>query len=308
MILKRTVLILGAGASFDYGFPLGRTLITQICSQLSKRTTTRDLLIDCGIPEKSIVQFQAELSASNLPSIDAFLENRPEFERVGKVAIASILIPCEIETRLERREESYLWYEYLHSKLIQRKQEFARNKLSVITFNYDRSFEAAFFRAVQSAYGLNDVECKTYVEGVPIIHVYGKLGEPFWLFKKGRQYIPEISPQIVLETAKSIKVIHEGAHDSQEFQDAREEIQSAEVVCCLGFGYHTDSVSRLQLPHLLRGKKTFLSAFKFTKKEIDNIRLRLFPDGLGGKKVPPQFGEPNQDVLTFLRETAVLEQ
>ena len=135
MILKRTVLILGAGASVDYGFPLGRTLITQICARLSQKTTTRDLLIDCKIAETHIDQFQRQLAASNLPSIDAFLENRPEFEKIGKAAIAAILIPCELEQKLKRKEGQYLWYEHLHSKLIQRKNEFTRNKLSVVTFN-----------------------------------------------------------------------------------------------------------------------------------------------------------------------------
>lgn len=308
MVLKRTVLILGAGASVDYGFHLGRTLITRICAVLSHQTTELHLLSECRFSDQHIQHFQSQLAASNLPSIDAFLENRPEFERIGKAAIAAILIPCEREEYLKRVEGKYLWYEYLHSKLIQRKNEFARNKLSVVTFNYDRSFEAALFLAVKNAYGLDDGACREYLGGIRIIHVYGQLGKAFWLCGEGRQYTPNIDPEVILETAKSINVVHEGAHDSQEFQDAREEIQDAEVVCCLGFGYHADSVSRLQLPNLLRNKRTFLSAFNFKKKEIDNLRLRLFPDGVGGKKVPPQFGEPNQDVLTFLRETAALEQ
>ena len=307
MILKRTVLILGAGASVDYGFPLGRTLITQICARLSQKTTTRDLLIDCKIAETHIDQFQRQLAASNLPSIDAFLENRPEFEKVGKAAIAAILIPCELEQKLKRKEGQYLWYEHLHSKLIQRKNEFTRNKLSVVTFNYDRSFEAALFLAVQNAYGLDEAECRKYVEGIPIIHVHGKLGDPFWLTGHGRFYTPDVTPQVILDTVKSIKVVHEGEHDSQDFQDAREEILNAEIVCCLGFGYHPDNISRLQLSRLLNTKRVFFSAFGFTQKEIGMIQLRLFRDGYQGT-FAPQFGGGTQGALTFLRETAVLEQ
>jgi hypothetical protein len=122
------------------------------------------------------------LRECNLPSIDAFLEYRgEEFESIGKAAIAGTLIPCEIRANLSRTG----WYEYLHSRIIGRKEDFEWNKLTVVTFNYDRSFEAALFVALQKAYHLSDTETAAYVKVIPVIHVYGQLGGLPFLSEKG---------------------------------------------------------------------------------------------------------------------------
>lgn len=307
MIIKKTVLILGAGASVDYGFPLGRRLITQICEELAYKSDLYNLLNDCGSNEQQIEKFQSQLAASNLPSIDAFLENRPEFEKVGKMAIAATLIPHEKYVHLTRDKDRYFWYEYLHGKIIQRKADFSCNKLSIVTFNYDRSFEAALFRAVQNAYGLTDDECGEYMKAIPVIHVYGKLGEPGWLTRQGRPYTPDMTPQIVFDSAQSIKIVHEGAEDAPEINMARQAIKDAEVVCCLGFGYHPTNVSRLQLSGLLHDKRVFFSAYGFTQAEINAINVSLFPNGFTGTSYPV-FGKSDQKILSFLRETNALGQ
>lgn len=335
MIGKNTVLILGAGASVDYGFPLGRDLITCICEQLSDEDSTLySLLTQCGFNSNLIRKFAVPLKECNLPSIDAFLENRPEFEEVGKAAIAGTLIPLEKKSNLSRKG----WYEYLHSKLIGKKDQFRNNKLSVITFNYDRSFEYSLFKAVRSAYGLSDKECKAYLNTIPVIHVYGKLGDPAYLSEKyGRPYRPDLSDDIISKCVKAIKVIHE--KETEELKQARELLKKAEIICCLGFGYHPENVGRLQLPNVFtkteqeeislpKGQSgqvvrstftktswpvtVFLSAYGFTDKETDRLLKKLYPLGKPGKKYVfgrtlLNIGKKNQEVLTFLRENAVFD-
>lgn len=309
MITKRTVLILGAGASVDYGFPLGRGLITTICNSLaSPNSALYKLLRDCDCPIDEIREFQLHLNNSNLPSIDAFLENRKEFERIGKLAIAGALIPFETKSALDRSQKPLRWYEYLHGKLIGRRLDFFSNKITVVTFNYDRSFEYALFLAIKYSYGLNDEECEHYIQTIPIIHIYGQLGKPFWRSKAGRPYKPDLTPEHAGKCAKSIKVLHEGEQNSPELQDAQEALSNAQVICCLGFGYHSENINRLRLPNHLNGTnaKAYFSMFGFKEQQRERILDRLYPKGRP-LSITYTAGKENQDVLTFLQATAALE-
>ena len=47
MITKQTVLVLGAGASSDYGYPLGRGLRDLVCA-LPKHPTSEAAVLDAG--------------------------------------------------------------------------------------------------------------------------------------------------------------------------------------------------------------------------------------------------------------------
>jgi hypothetical protein len=320
VITERTVLILGAGASVDYGFPLGRDLITTICHDLAwpGHSSLWKLLANCDCKPDDITRFQQHLKNSNLPSIDAFLENRKEFERIGKLSIAAVLIPFEKKESFDRSlgplrrgrqlQAPLRWYEYLHGKLIGRKDDFFSNKLIVVTFNYDRSFEYALFLAIKYAYGLSDQECKRYIKAIPIIHVYGQLGIPYWLSKEGRPYKPEVTPQQAIECIRTIKVLHEESPDTPELREAQKAIREAQVVCCLGFGYHPENITRLDLIHTLAGKRKqlYLSAFGLTEMQKEKIRRRILPTRMPSR-CTVSFGRQNQDVLKFLRATAALE-
>jgi len=114
MITKPTLLILGAGASAPYGFPVARTLKTRICNELTTNDETwRDRIqrlktTDIGeegassdyLSWERAEQLGSDLQRSPITSIDAFLENRREYRLVGKASIALALIPMEEKRRL----------------------------------------------------------------------------------------------------------------------------------------------------------------------------------------------------------------
>src|SRR5687767_1945488 len=88
VIQRRTVLILGAGASMPYGFPSGRDLRDKIIAGLRKDTAQLfQLLGAAGYDLQVIRNFRDALLKSGRPSVDVFLEHRSEFISVGKVAI-----------------------------------------------------------------------------------------------------------------------------------------------------------------------------------------------------------------------------
>lgn len=180
MITKRTVLILGAGASVPYGFPTGRRLVLQITGELEpgRDSGIRKTLRTRSFHDEDITEFREALLNSNQPSVDAFIENRPEFTDIGKNAIPIQLIGDENLHPLTRTD-TLQWSEYLWNQLGTRKQEFLISNLSVITFNYDRSLEYFLFRSLQNAFDLSVDEASQDLRStIPIIHVYGQLGQP----------------------------------------------------------------------------------------------------------------------------------
>jgi hypothetical protein len=145
MVTRPTTLILGAGSSQHYGFPSARGLKSDICEQFSKEDSPAIELL-CGtlgsdFDEHDYVSFAKALRLSGQESADAFLERNPRHIEIGKMAIAYCLIAYENEDKLFPARSEHHLYEYIFGKLGSDLGGFRRNKLSIITFNYDRSLE-----------------------------------------------------------------------------------------------------------------------------------------------------------------------
>src|SRR5690606_24349576 len=90
----QTVFVLGAGASNPYGFPLGGKLLSLVWESTSNAAVDHPLC-KLGHQQAELDAFAEALAASNRPSVDAFLEHRPEFLMLGKRAIALTLARFE---------------------------------------------------------------------------------------------------------------------------------------------------------------------------------------------------------------------
>src|SRR5512136_2893926 len=110
MIAPSTVLVLGAGASKPYGFPLGNELKAEIAESL--RATKEDQfnqLVECEFDAEFVVEFQSALHDSIYETIDDFLDSRPTYRRIGSFAIAQSILRHEIDANLAARGG---WYSY----------------------------------------------------------------------------------------------------------------------------------------------------------------------------------------------------
>src|SRR5437588_6950556 len=142
MITRPTVLVLGAGASQPYGFPLGGELTDRLIAQLGRHagpSLLDDLAQHCDIARDDVTEFLRTFSRSGLSSIDAFLGRRDEYSRVGKLAIAWALCRHEDRDVLYRRGNNDHWYSLLWDALAagaHTPADFSQNRLRVITFNY----------------------------------------------------------------------------------------------------------------------------------------------------------------------------
>jgi len=168
MITTRTVLVLGAGASMPYDFPSGWGLVKEICDRFDhhNREDSNNLLY-AGYDSRKVVGFRNALKKSGQLSVDAFLEHRPEFIEAGKATIAYVLLRYENENRLFSTSINESWYQYLWSRLSTSIDNFENNKLSIVTFNYDRSLEYYLFNTMKNSFGLTEKDCSDKIKSIP---------------------------------------------------------------------------------------------------------------------------------------------
>lgn len=247
MIKKPIVFILGAGASMPYQYPSGSGLKQGILQTLRHKNSEFYKKISSFFDSKEIIEdFSHDLSKSGQLSVDAFLEHRFEFMPVGKLAIAHYLINLEQERiifDIDREELS--WYEYLFNKLNAPFEEFGNNKLSIITFNYDRSLEYFLFTALKNTSGRPEEKCAEELNKIPIVHVHGSLGTLPWLGESSKPYRPECTFKELEMASKQIIVIPEDVKTHNSFTRAFDLMSAADRICFLGFGYHDANLERL---------------------------------------------------------------
>ncbi len=299
MISKPTVLVLGAGASADYGYPTGRALLFTVCERMIGGDPAMDGYLDkLAIPRELPAKFATLLKHSMQESVDTFLENRPEFIPVGKLAIALALVPLEREHIIQERAPGQQWYEYLFHQLGPSKEDIEQSHLTVVTFNYDRSLEYFLYDALASSFSLDASETFALYGKVPIIHMYGHLGAPHFASISGRRYAPSVDPDSIAQAVSSLGVAAPGQFDETPFELAAKAIAKAETVCFLGFAYHPSNVRRLGIPPTA-SPRIIGSALHLPTNEAERAK-RLFPSGIS-------LGHQDHDCLGFLQNNPVFE-
>ncbi len=134
--MRRTVLILGAGASCPYGFPTAgelREIIVQHNKEKVHAAATRMRIERNLWPEvrkfalarhgdAELTRFQKEFLLSQFPSADAFVQSRGQnFDVIARHLIAAVLLPCEHSSDLDND-----WYQSLRNNLLQAGPAFAK--------------------------------------------------------------------------------------------------------------------------------------------------------------------------------------
>lgn len=254
MITKPTVLVLGAGASKPYSYPTGIELSENIIGQLTVGNQQYNALHNiCGLTADQIEQFRRTFFESGKNSIDAFLEHRPDLMPIGKAAIAAVMIAFQHGWHL-LRYTPVSWLRYIYNNLNTSFDQFANNRISFITFNYDRTVEHFLFTVLRNTYNKTDEECCKILSQISIIHLHGSLGPLPWQDPSGVPYEATHSRQSMEAAVRCLKIIHEDIRDGRDadFQLAKRLMDQAERILFLGFGYYTTNMERLDLAHLRR--------------------------------------------------------
>lgn len=305
MIRTKTLFILGAGASVPFAYPTGIEL-----RNLIRKGDRRNIILDTLTPvnndgssyERLVNEFIADFSKSGLYSIDFFLEGRPEFMDIGKITIASYLIPYEIDSKL--RDSDGNWYMYLYDRLKSSFEDFNKNEVSFITFNYDRSLEQFLFEALKSQFNKSPQECAKKLENIPIVHLYGQLDFLPWQDENGNPYTPsEDNIRIRLRKAQeSIKLITEEreVEGNKEFLEAYKLIKRVDKIYILGFGFDETNLERLNLS-LMRDKIIIATGYGLEKSK------RRWVERYFQSKINTDIFLSESDTLSLLKENLQIE-
>jgi hypothetical protein len=266
MIETKTCLVLGAGASAPYGLPTGTELRDLILVTRSVDGRATALKFPCrghgrpfdrrtfdGPPArasqeahdawnnllstttyaaglKELDTFRDVFSRAKRLSIDKFLEHNLEnFGDVGKLQIAIAILNCEDWSVLDKG-----WYAELFNQITpNRPGDLEEEMLSVVTFNYDRSFEMFFWDAFRSTFRLTSQENAAVFGRLNIVHVYGDLG--------GLAEVDYGDLEKASEAAKRINPIRPEAPATQE--EISKRLTNAENICFIGFGFAPENMT-----------------------------------------------------------------
>lgn len=319
MITKKTVFVLGAGASVPYGFPTGEKLREIICTDFPESFIKYKLPYISENEKKTvryfIDQFVIPFRKSGI-SIDSFLStNYTSSDNIlyyGKMAIALHILESELNSR--GNEELGLpgndnlnynrdWFSVLFNKMIEGLvslrgyQNFYENNVTFITFNYDRLLEYLLQSSLSSTYFSVPDDIKSQVlRKIPIHHVYGELSKLQWQFENGVHrpsivdFGQELSP-VTLETCSdNIKTMYmeRKSIDSQEYAAI---LKNAERVFFLGFGYQKENMEILGLEPGIFDVQTRIygTAYGCSQRQIQYIKENLrIGYSIGGMQINPQ--------------------
>jgi len=249
MINTPTVLILGAGASMPYGFPSGGALRDSLCG-LFQDSVRRSIFESLGFSQHDLKVFCVNFRESGIPSIDEFLYYRgQDFGELGKYAIAAEIISLERPggVFLSSKEQGN-WYEFLWTSLRGTWDDFAENKLRIVTFNYDRSLEYYLARALSVTFKRTLESCIEHLRHLKITHVYGQvglLGEQNPVAGR-RSYSTSLDSE-TLRIATKIRLMQERQELTETSQQIEDTMRWAEKVCFLGFAYDRRNLEQLAL-------------------------------------------------------------
>ena len=183
---------------------------------------------------------------------------------MGKFVIAAALLPCEKDSLFPSLEED--WYGYFFDRILTATpDDFRQNQLSVITFNFDRSFERRLYRAVTASFPVANPAAEVLARAFPIVHVHGVLAQPAWLSKEHRDdpdafaleygQVPTVD-ELRGECATQIQIVHENP-ETQTTLGAKDLLRQAEVVGFIGFGFNERNLRKIGCPEILQGKAVY---------------------------------------------------
>lgn len=321
MINIKTVFILGAGSSVPYGYPTGQGLRHQICTKFKDRYSQIKSGTQIGNTQYEFVkpkieEFCKKFKDSSTPSIDLYLARNPEYAQFGKMAIALSILDSEKNSvfREDLKENSkYDWYRYICHKMTSTLSEpdsykrFGENKVTFITFNYDRSLEHFLYESLKNSFNVRDTEILLEFKKIPILHVYGKVSDLPWENPEGLSYLStkddpySYGVELAQKWAANIRIVHE--RTEADFTAIHNAISEAKRVFFLGFGYAPENIEILKsLTALKRSPQIYGTALGSSEKEINDavalIRNSLLPVAVSAAK--PMIR--NADCLQLLRD------
>jgi hypothetical protein len=195
---NQTVFILGAGASWHYGYPTGEGLVKKVIQKASiaARFFEHSLRVTNDQLPNGLTNWQSALNeCQRLKSgleqvnplvIDYYLGWNPELQNIGRLLIAWVILECEHESRNGKNinrpplvpEPNDDWCRFIIHQLAihcRNSKDLLQNYVSFVTFNYDVSLEHALRKGLKHIQMFDDKDVATFLGGSRIVHIYGRI-------------------------------------------------------------------------------------------------------------------------------------
>jgi hypothetical protein len=307
MFNRQTLFVVGAGASVEFGLPVGKALATIIQKKMDVRFEYTGKEIGGGDfdlytqlthrreNEKQSFQRAAFLIRDGIglaQSIDDFLDLHRANKYVneyGKAAIVKSILEAERASSLffagpaerdsfnpEKCNDTWImkFFSMLGRGVPREERENVFDHVSFVSFNYDRCIEHFLESALQSLYGIANQEAVGLVKKLTIIHPYGKVEDV--AFGTARTDYAEL--------AAGIKTYTERVHSAEVVDKIHEEVLRAETIVFLGFGYHDQNMAIIEpVEPISISKDIFGTAYGMSTSDSNvtiNQILRWFDRGL----------------------------
>jgi hypothetical protein len=308
MIEQKTVFILGAGSNTVYGFPTGLMLRQHIIENFQNYFNNYLHEIPPryrGLTKKLVDTFDR----SHISSIDRFLAERSnDFYEIGTKAIALSILQkecnCKFSRELDYSSMNDDFYFYLYNAMIEGVDEgsvfekFKNNKVSFITFNYDRSLDYFLYDSFINSVPNDKLQEFDKSKHFPFefIHVYGSTplewqatNPPYLKFMKGKGF-DEITLNDIEQMSNSIKIIQKNRKNEPLMIKVQEEILKAERIFFFGFGYASENLDILGIPDMIKDKKVYGTVKGWTDKKIIDKLNELNPEEYDIRNIPGNKG------------------
>lgn len=316
MFRKPVVFIVGAGASKDYGLPLGGELASTIAADVKglslsidrrRDTTLYDLLLNErgreALTGKYVPAGQrlAAVISSSVSVDDALyrLSENPEAIELGKICIFRAVLKAEGESSLsfspdtgKMRPDAGMdgWIEQFFSMATEdcRLSEVpdAFDKVTFVNFNYDRCIEHYLYWSLQRI-GISEGDAADTVRRLAssMIRPYGTLGS---IIPRARDFLA-FGADTRIDVASMLSRIRtytesDALHDPAKLESA---LNDAAMFIFLGFGFHRQNMNLLTVRTVPAGSsysKCLATVIKINPQNLRQLnqsivqRFRLYDE------------------------------
>jgi len=109
---------------------------------------------------------------------------------------------------------------------------------------------------------------------IPIVHVYGCLGNLPWSKDGGIEYSYEFEPEDIKKMASGINIMSE-ERETEELKKAHELLRDAKNIYFLGFGYDELNLDRLEITKYGINKKMRGTSYGLSEKDLKAVRYSI---------------------------------
>ncbi len=309
MITRQTVVVVGAGASYELNLPLGTTLrqdiaallnitfpdgynqksgdhsITQCLRSLAQERGHRginDLLHKCWLIRDAL---PAAISIDNL--LDAH-RNDPDIALIGKLGIARAILNAERSSKLFREPNSGrsfplndvagTWllpmFQLLTEGVAKEDAHHIFDNVTFIVFNYDRCLQAFLHVALKAYYGFDDQKSGEIAGLAKIIHPYGRVGD---LGANSSLAAVGFGAQDcnIRKVAEGIRTFSEGLMFDSHRAEIQNAISQSDQIVFLGFAFHPLNMEILSAKQDTNVTRIFGTTVGLSESAVRSIRSTI---------------------------------